>query len=669
MGRLLDADPTPQLIEFLLSRPRDVDLPEGVKTKVIKLLLQAARPYLTDNHREPALALLQETLELAPDNGILWNLYATILREVKRFEEALSALRKAWKCNPDNGDILRNLLDLELVTGRTESALARTKEYLLNPPPYPPLLRALASVCIFFKLYEDANFFLEKALGLAPDDSDILFDLGLVCGARNKTKKAREFFSKAERSSPDNFQITMARCLTLPVLYSSESEILRWRAIFEEGLAEIEARLPSIDVLENSTVLTGVLSRTNFTLPYQGRADRELHQRYAKLVQSVTNTNFEERLRVGGQSSSNKPRLGFVTNFLWHHTVGKEFGGWFTGIDRDLFEVHFFTLGGKFDSLTEKCRQYGTSFTTLPRDFGSASVSIRDTKLDVIIYPELGMDGFVFGLASLRLAPIQCAAWGHPVTSGFSTIDYFLSSELMEPPSGQKHYNAELICLPGISIDYPQPKLPSRKPTRDEFCLPQDATLYLMSQSLFKLLPQYDSVYAKILQQVPNAHLVLISHSTKEVTLEFKRRFMENLSGSVDKPQQRFTILEQMPFERFLGLNHICDIYLDSIGWSGGNTCLEALATHLPLVTYPLELMRSQHTAAILRQMGLTDFIAASPDEYVSLAVRLGLDIEKRLEYRAQLADAKKDVFSDKRATRFLENFLLGRLSNMSPLR
>ena len=54
----------------------------------------------------------------------------------------------------------------------------------------------------------------------------------------------------------------------------------------------------------------------------------------------------------------------------------------------------------------------------------------------VIIYPEVGMDRVSAQLAAQRLAPVQCNAWGHPDTSGLPTLDYYLSSDLMEPPDG-----------------------------------------------------------------------------------------------------------------------------------------------------------------------------------------------------------------------------------------
>ena len=84
---------------------------------------------------------------------------------------------------------------------------------------------------------------------------------------------------------------------------------------------------------------------------------------------------------------------------------------------------------------------------------------------------------------------------GHPVTTGLPEIDYFLSSDLMEPPDADAHYTEHRVRLPNLSINYSA--LPDRGDTleREQLGLRPDATIYLCCQSLFKYLPQYDEVF------------------------------------------------------------------------------------------------------------------------------------------------------------------------------
>src|SRR5262249_28988235 len=116
----------------------------------------------------------------------------------------------------------------------------------------------------------------------------------------------------------------------------------------------------------------------------------------------------------------------------------------------------------------------------------------------LLIYPGVGMDPISAQLAAQRLAPVQCNSWGHPDTSGFPTLDYYLSSDLMEPPDGQDHYTERLVRLPNLSI-YSEPiEQPPASITRQDLGLRSTAIVYWCGQSLFKYLPQFDEVFPRI---------------------------------------------------------------------------------------------------------------------------------------------------------------------------
>ena len=60
----------------------------------------------------------------------------------------------------------------------------------------------------------------------------------------------------------------------------------------------------------------------------------------------------------------------------------------------------------------------------------TAEEAVLKLDLDVLVYPEIGMDENTWYLAMARLAPVQVAWWGHPDTTGLETIDYFVTSDL-----------------------------------------------------------------------------------------------------------------------------------------------------------------------------------------------------------------------------------------------
>jgi len=114
------------------------------------------------------------------------------------------------------------------------------------------------------------------------------------------------------------------------------------------------------------------------------------------------------------------------------------------------------------------------------------------------------MDALTSQIAGLRLAPIQCAP-GASDNTGLATVDYFISSELMEPEDADAHYSETLVRLSGIacaSAALPVHATESSQGVRT----PEDAVIYLSPQSLFKYLPQYDCVPTVIAARYPKRY-------------------------------------------------------------------------------------------------------------------------------------------------------------------
>ena len=132
-------------------------------------------------------------------------------------------------------------------------------------------------------------------------------------------------------------------------------------------------------------------------------------------------------------------RVGFVSSLFRDCTAGHYFEHWVTDLPRDRFEVFVYHLQPVIDALGERIGARADKFHPCPRwRLSQLAPLIRDDAPDVLIYPELGMDATTFALASLALAPVQCAGWGHPVTTGLPTIDVFFSCATMEPANDSR---------------------------------------------------------------------------------------------------------------------------------------------------------------------------------------------------------------------------------------
>src|SRR5207302_339611 len=242
--------------------------------------------------------------------------------------------------------------------------------------------------------------------------------------------------------------------LMLPVLYESEQELEHYRTRFSEGLRDFVAGL-KLDTQENRrAALKAISEHVNFYLGYQGCDDRELQEQYGRFVHQIVTANYPEwakPIAMPPLSPGGKIRVGYIAAHFRGHSVTKLFLGWLAEHDRSEFEVFAYHNGRTLDGVTEKARQATDHFRHLPGEFEKLCRAILDDKLHVAVFLDVRHRRMAM-ISTLRLAPVQCVAWAHPITTGSPEIDYYLSSESMEPDNGQDHYSERLVRLPGIGV-------------------------------------------------------------------------------------------------------------------------------------------------------------------------------------------------------------------------
>ena len=90
------------------------------------------------------------------------------------------------------------------------------------------------------------------------------------------------------------------------------------------------------------------------------------------------------------------------------------------------------------------------------------------------------MEPLSYFLSFSRLASAQCVTWGHPVSTGVSTIDYFISSKITELKSSITNYTEKLILFDCFSTDYATPNIEKLSRSRKDFMLSETANLYFL---------------------------------------------------------------------------------------------------------------------------------------------------------------------------------------------
>lgn len=472
-----------------------------------------------------------------------------------------------------------------------------------------------------------------------------------------KTGRTQEALSAVENACnlfPEEYLFKLLKNLLLPIVYATSDEVSFYRQRFERGLQELIEQTSLGTHEEKSNALAGISHVTNFYLAYQAGNIRELQQQYGTLVHKIVAANYpnwsEQRTMLPLQETQ-KIRVGYISRYIHSHSSTFWLLGWLRHCNRNNFEVYCYYIGNQPDAITHKFQEYSDVFHHIPENIEGVCQQIINDNLHILVFPELGIDALTFALAGLRLAPVQCTDWGYPVTSGIPTIDYYISSELMEPENAQEHYSETLICLPNLGIAYPQLEVPLLTKSRSDFGLQDDAVVYLCCQAPYKYLPQHDFIFVEIAKRVPQVQFVFVRAEVLKIRLE-------TAFASVGKNSEDYCVfLSFLDHSNYLMLNLLSDVFLDTLGFTGGNTTLAALACNLPVVTCPGESMRGYMSTGMLKMLGLTETIAKNEADYIEIAVRLGLEPEWRHEIVQFTMKHGDCLFDDKGSVAALEEF------------
>ncbi len=580
-----------------------------------------------------------------------WNNLANALRAQGRATDALAAAQRAVALKPDYAQAWGTLGVVQRDLGQEEAAEVSLRRALALRPDHVPALNALAAIARADARLDDAIALYTRIGELAPRDGQALLQLGGSLAEIDEVEAARQAYARARAANPRFLRAAFGEALTLPMVYAGAADAAAARAAYAGGLARLGAEIGALVAGRRFGDVVDDLRWSNFLLAYQGEDDRELQQAFAGVVGAAIDAVAPgERAPLPRRANrAGRLRIGFASSFFSVGTVGMYFRSWIERLDPGRFEVYLYHLRRGTNEVADDLARRAARFrgfagpAALPSRVAPA---IRGDALDVLVYPELGMDATTFTLATLRLAPVQCAAWGHPVTSGLPTIDAWFSCAAMEPDGAQAHYAERLIELPGIGTRYARPRLPPPA-SRAELGLPDGVPLFVCPQSLFKIHPDNDALLARALAASPGARLVLFEGRHPRLTAKFRARFAVALASAGLDFDRQVIVLPACAHPRYLQVNAACDAMLDTLRWSGGNTSLDALACGLPIVTQRGRFMRGRQSAAMLGLMGLDELVAADADGYVAIAARLAGDAGWRAGLGRRIVAAQPAVFDD----------------------
>ena len=581
---------------------------------------------------------------------------SNLYKHANATDAAISSARTALKLRPGLIAARSSLSELLLNTSREnmDNSLERTQKLAEG---YADLGQAYQG----FSELAAAQDAFERAAALAPSVAEHHCNLGSVLTLQGDVARARVHLDRAIALDPEHTRARWIRSLMYASPFPESPEAAK--SIRSDILASLdEFSLWSEGRVLQPELLVGLHSP--FYLSYQEQDNLPVFERHGSLCGRVMEQISDNRpaMPIVARPVSGRMRIGIVSADIREHSVWFALiKGWLGHFDRNRFEIAIFSLTLTPDRETEWAKLHADLFVSGAKSIRQWVESISELNPAALIYPAIGMNTLTSQLACLRLAPTQINTWGHPETSGFPTMDLYLSGELFEPADAQQFYSEKLVPLLNLGNCYAGRVQHPVEPDLKALGIDSTRPILICSGTAFKYQIEHDRVLTQIAGRIEGSQLIFFRQTPDSLSTLLKERLERTFSQAGLEFNKHVRFIPAQPLNIFHGLLRRAHLALDTIGFSGYNTAIQAIESGLPLVTREGRFLRGRLASGILRRIGVTELIAQTTDDYVGLAVRLIEDAEFQRRVRSDILQRRAALYNDVAVIRHLESVLEGR--------
>jgi len=573
----------------------------------------------TQGKLEEAAAAYRRALSHKPDYAEAHGNLGNTLQAQGKLEEAVACYRRALSCRPNYAEVHSNLGNVLMAQGKYAEAAASHRQALTFRPDNAEAHNNLGLVLMEQGDVDAAVASYRQALTHKPAYVDAHINLGNALREQGQPAEAAASYQRAIILDPDNAKARLGvASAMIPVLAGSVSDGTAVTEQFSRSLDELAAW---------SGANPGKLGQSvgfsqPFYLAYRPVDVTALLSRYGDLICAEAAAYWQPHIAANraARPPRERIRIGVVSGQVRQHPVWDVvLRGIVAHIDRRRFDVVLYHTGSMTDPETIWAQGSVDRFVQGPRSTPAWLDEIARDRPDVMFYPEVGMDPATCALAALRLAPVQVAGWGHPVTTGLPSIDLFMSGELLEGMGAERHYREKLIRLPGTGVCTdlaPVQSQPWNGPARQGDCV-----RFALCQQPMKFDPADDVLLARIAKAVGRSEFWLAAPKKLHwATASLHRRLAAAFRAEGLDPDAHLRVMPWLSRDQFAGFLDEMDILLDCPAFSGYTTAWQAIHRGLPIVALEGDFLRQRLAAGLLRQIGMTEGIVASRDQYVEVA-------------------------------------------------
>eukprot|EP00300_Choanocystis_sp_HF-7_P015342 c19019_g1_i5.p1 GENE.c19019_g1_i5~~c19019_g1_i5.p1 ORF type:complete len:574 (+),score=123.74 c19019_g1_i5:690-2411(+) len=360
---------------------------------------------------------------------------------------------------------------------------------------------------------------------------------------------------------------------------------------------------------------------------------------------TLSSPTLLERLR---SISPHKPlKIGYISPDFFTHSVSFFIEAPLRHHVRSNVHVTCFSNVATPDSRTNELRALADTWCDiLGKSTLDVAQLVREHEIDVLVELAGHTAGNRLDVLALCPAPVQVTWVGYPNTTGLPTIDYRITDATVDPPSSKQIHSETLWRLPRPFLAYTPATQAAASKILPPPCLRNNYITFGSFNSLSKINPTVQRVWARVLKCVPRSRLLIKSKAF--VCQAVRDKFLRTMEA-LGVESSRIDLLGLFPHAQHFDAYGMMDISLDTFPYAGTTTTCECLHQGVPCVTlYSPGNHCHSVGATLVEAIGYPDWACATEGDFVKKAIELACDPPRLAQIRERLrSDMLASVLCD----------------------
>ncbi|HEX4052901.1 MAG TPA: tetratricopeptide repeat protein [Tepidisphaeraceae bacterium] len=595
----------------------------------MELTVRQAMESALAHHRANRIDQAEQTYRLilnaSPNEPDALEMLGALLSQRGRHGEGLALIDRALALRPHAADYHANRGLILSNIGRNDEAVAAYRAALALRPDSPIALYNLGNSLLRLDQDDEAMDCYQRAVALAPNEANIYGNLGNLLLKKDRLDDAIAAYRRASELSSDHGQprsqsphlMNLARALI--DAGQLDEAISNYRRVYS---------LRSIDGTAPQNVGSEVLFLLSFLPGYDARRILQEHRDWnAQLAEGLRSAGPHENDR----SPQRRLRIGYVSPNFRNHVQSLFTVPLFSRHDHQNFEIYCYADVRSPDSLTLRLRGCADVWRNIAEMTDQQVTDIiRCDCIDILVDLTLHMADNRMLVFARKPAPVQVTWLGYPGTTGLETIDYRLTDPYLDPPGETDAFYVERsIRLPHTfwCIDLQALEPADTPPVNPLPALEAGKITFGCFNTFSKINQPLLELWARVLNAVPNSRMLMLAPSGS------RRQWVSQLLSD------RVDFISRQPRNEYLKFYHRVDLGLDTLPSNGHTTSLDSFWMGVPVVTLIGNTVVGRAGFSQLSNLQLSELVAKTADEYVTIAAKLAADLPKLAELRRTLRE------------------------------